>query len=132
MERFDDSVNALSSVVDQIGAERSSLLRLPLAVFALERLLAHVRPSVDSKCPSDGKGLWTAREVARIRLYRKIISTTGEVRERDVTNFLVCDAACAAEASLPRKNVARRARTGMVCDPCASAVPPSKKGGRDT
>lgn len=49
-----------------------------------------------------------------------------------VTNFLVCDVAYVVAALLLRKNVARRACIGMVCDPCASTrtVSSSYKNGR--
>ena len=70
LERFDDSENALSRIVYQIGAGmRDVILCLPVAVTALERLQAHMRSPVDGKCPSNRESLSTAGKVACIGFY---------------------------------------------------------------
>jgi hypothetical protein len=56
-----------AQVVYQIGTE-NLFPYVPFAIFALERLFAHMRPPVNGKRPSYGESLSAARIVARIRL----------------------------------------------------------------
>jgi hypothetical protein len=54
------------------------ILCLPVAVTALERLQAHMRSSVDGKCPSNRESLSTSRKVACIGFYTgKLTSDAG-------------------------------------------------------